>query len=112
MAKHIEDYGSGVPCQPCVVTRIFGIRKEAYKEIARKKGDTMTNVLRNEIAQIVTQYPDTFPISSEMSVSEIKIEKLGHCKDKLQRICAFLNVDTSDFLKIKLYDKLLLNEVP
>ena len=96
-------------CQPCRDIRIYNVRNTAYQDVHKRPGVYMSTIIRKQIRDIVSAYPDDLPAFNGPAL-EICINGLGDDKHKVTAIANALGVSVSDFLKVKLFEDQLKDE--
>lgn len=92
----------------CREIRIRGVNVSMFKTVAGKIGENMDKVLGRELTAIANSYPDILPERKCEPCGEIWVRSLGASTvEKLKEIAAYENVTLSDFVKVKLTDRLL-----
>lgn len=88
--------------------RIKGVSVEKFNEESERIGETRNKILRKQLTEISEQYPDDITGKACEPCGEITISGLSQkTTDKLKAVAYHLNVNLSDFIKVKLGDKLL-----
>lgn len=72
---------------------------------ALKKGISVQRMVGIEVRKILAEYPDN--MVTHLTSIDIRVYVPDETKRRICEVCSSLNVSVSDFLKIKLYDKLI-----
>lgn len=101
---------TGKFCQPSGDIRVRTFDVAAYKKMSEKEGRTMTAIMRKAAKNIADRYPEQVHSEAHLSVDDMPIRGLGKSGEKIKQICSQLGVSVSDFMKIELYNELVLKK--
>lgn len=101
---------NAVPCAPCTSIHVWKVDISAYRVIAQKDGRNMTSILRKASRSIADKYPDDMYCDPCNVVQHMEVRSLGQSGNKIKQICSQLGVSVSDFMKIELYNELVLKK--
>lgn len=95
-------------CEPSNKIVLRRVRGNEYYNMSRDRMETMSGMLCTAAKMIVKKYkPEQMEFQKDVS-SCIEITMPSEVSAAIREICAKLNVSTSDFMKIELYNQLIL----
>jgi hypothetical protein len=97
------------PCKELRIRRTTQVFDNLVASRAKCQGIPATKIVRSMVLDIVSQYPEYMKEPKEAEVKETELSLYGiagAAKKQIQHICEHIGVDTSSFLKVKLFDML------